>query len=45
MLCSIPPPNFPQTLLVNLTLAPSVGYHLKLDPQTELCMVEHDNSI
>ena len=28
-------PNFSQTFLVNLTLAPSVGYHLKLDPQRE----------
>ena len=30
-ICSILPPNF----LVNLTLAPSVGYRLKLDPRRE----------
>ena len=32
MLCSIPPPE----LLVNLTVAPSVEYYLKLDPYREL---------
>ena len=35
MLCSILPPNFPQTFLVNLTLAPSIGCHLKPDQQRE----------
>ena len=27
---------YPQTFLVSLTLAPSVGYRLTLDPQREL---------